>query len=99
MIFAPLAIAAAVALGSAPADAGSAFRVTIPVGDLDLTSPAGRRALLKRSRAAARRTCSPDHYPVVYDPKSLAQCRSAFDAAADAALARSGGIGAGAGRP
>lgn len=85
-----LAVAAA-ALAAMPATAaprGEAFNVTIPVGDLDLASEAGRDALTRRARTLASRTCAPLPFPASYEPASLRACRRAFDAAARAVLDR-----------
>ena len=84
--------AAALALASAAPAAASAqprgepFRVSVPVGDLDLTAEQGRRALVERFRDYAGRTCAPRAYPASYEPASLRACRDAFESAAQAAL-------------
>ncbi len=87
-----LAVAAAALAGAAmPAAAaprGEAFRVSIPVRDIDLASDAGREALARRARALASRTCTPRPFPASYEPASLRACLQAFDAAARAAMNR-----------
>ena len=82
---------AAPAAAASDSDSSHTFRVTIPTADLDLASPAGQKALLKRSRGLARRTCAPEPYPVVYDSETLEQCHAAFARAAETAIARSNG--------
>lgn len=86
------AAAAAFVLAAAPpaaADAathGEPFRVSVPVGDLDLSAEQGRQAFAKRVRALAVRTCAPRPFPAAYDAASLRACRQAFEDAAQTAL-------------
>jgi UrcA family protein len=92
---ATFAFMASAALGlAAPAGAAEtndrAFRVAIPVADLDLHTEEGRKALLKRSRVAAQRTCAPDVWPKSHDSAEFEACRAAFERAAESALAASG---------
>ena len=84
------AAAAPAAASSAAAPVGEPFRVAIPVGDLDLASPAGRAAFAARVERLAARSCAPRPYPAVYEPESLGRCRSDFRAAAEAAASRRG---------
>lgn len=87
-----LALAAAAALAAATpaaaADTGPAFRVAIPIHDLDLARPEGRAALLHRARAVAKETCAPKPFPNQYERESLRQCHTAFQNAVQAAIAR-----------
>jgi UrcA family protein len=89
-----LLLAAAASAGSAAAAsraaaaAGEPFRVAIPVGDLDLASPAGRAAFDARVETLATRACAPRPYPAAYEPRSLERCRAGFRASAEAAAER-----------
>ena len=90
-----LLAAAAAASAASPAAAsrtaapsGEPFRVAIPIGDLDLASPAGRAAFAARVAALARRSCAPPAFPAAYQPESLGRCRADFRAAAEAAAER-----------
>jgi UrcA family protein len=85
------ALPAATPAAAAGPEPSRAFKVAIPIHDLDLATDEGRRALVRRSRVAAERTCAPEPHPVGYDTESVAACRAAFDQAAEAALARAGG--------
>lgn len=83
------ALAAAVSPATAAgAPSGPAFRVSIPIHDLDLARPEGRAALLQRSRAIAKATCAPKAFPSQYDRESLRQCQTAFQTAVKAAVTR-----------
>jgi UrcA family protein len=62
----------------APAAPGEPFSVVVPSRDLDLLSPAGQAAFLKRAEALALDTCAPRPYPARYDRESLRACRAAF---------------------
>ena len=93
-----LAPAAVLAVAAAPAvaadtPAGPAFRVAIPIEDLDLTRPEGRAALIQRSRAVAKATCAPKAFPTEYDKESLRLCHAAFRSAVKAAVTRAGAAG------
>jgi UrcA family protein len=79
---------AGAAIPAAAAPRGEAFHVSIPVGDLDLASQAGREALTRRARTLAARTCAPRPFPASYEPASLRACLRAFDAAARTAIDR-----------
>lgn len=85
------AAAPAAAAGTGDAEPARAFKVAIPIHDLDLASDEGRRALIRRSRAVAERTCAPKPHPATYQTEGVAACRAAFDQAARAAVARAGG--------
>ena len=76
------------AASRAAAPAGEPFRVAIPIGDLDLASPAGRAAFAARVETLAKRSCAPRAFPAAYDPESLSRCRAEFRAAAEAAASR-----------
>ena len=91
LAFAAAAALAAAASPAAAAPRGEAFQVSIPVGDLNLATPAGRAALARRTRALAERTCAPRPFPASYEPASLRACHAAFQAAATAALDRNAG--------
>lgn len=86
-IFLLLAAAAAPAAPAA-APAGEPFRASVPVGDLDLASPAGRAAFAARVETLATRSCAPRAFPAAYEPESLRRCRADFRAAAEAAASR-----------
>ena len=89
---AAMAVASAAPAAAAPAaPRGEPFRVSVPVGDLDLSAEQGRRALVERFRDYAGRTCAPRAYPASYDPASLRACRAAFESAAQSALQGSSG--------
>lgn len=87
---------AAILLVPAAAEAGTAlrgpaFRVEIPVADLDLASEEGKKALFTRTRRIAAETCAPNAFPRHYDRDSLRACRQRFEEAASAAIARARG--------
>lgn len=91
LLFAAAAAASAAfpaAASRTAAPAGEPFRVAIPIGDLDLASPAGRAAFAARVETLARRSCAPPAFPAAYDPESLSRCRADFRAAAEAAAER-----------
>ncbi len=86
------------ALTSSVALAGEAAPRTVSVrtGDLELATPAGRRALERRIRAAAREVCG-DPSPLVRGgPNAALQCRAATAIHASAQhglrIALSGGV-------
>jgi UrcA family protein len=56
-----------------------AFRVGIPVSDLDLQTRHGRELLRKRIRQTARRTCAMITSTSAYDQATYVQCLSQFD--------------------
>lgn len=96
LALAPAAVLAAAAPAvAADTPAGPAFRVAIPIEDLDLTRPEGRAALIHRSRAVAKATCAPKAFPTEYDKESLRLCHAAFRSAVTAAVTRAGAAGGG----
>jgi len=75
--------AATPALAQAEID-GTPFQVSIPVGDLDLATPAGQQRFMDRARAAATAACgTPAPFRAAEEAVAM-RCRQGFVAAAKA---------------
>lgn len=81
------ATAPAAAAPAAPAAQEGAYRVDIPVGDLNLGSAEGMRTLKKRASAAAAEVCGPALAFHRADQAMTDHCRADFRAAVLAAAA------------
>jgi UrcA family protein len=87
--FVLLLLAAPAAAGREARSEGAArvyFRVSIPLGDLDLGTPNGRAELDARIERLARITCGSGVNSSAYDQSNVAECRSNFEASARNAL-------------
>ena len=77
-----LAMAAAASVAASPAAAQSVqisddgnYRISIPYGDLNLSSPAGFQALERRVQVAARNACGAPNSPSFQDLALVQSCR------------------------